>query len=263
MLKVKIKSWNKEEGKEDRKLAAIIRTAMRNGADCKEEVLGFVVDKYFKDKKKKEIEKKIKDKKIIGTNSHSDGRMRMLNYSDSVRRVVPEIIDELDKKFQDGKELTITVLAEDFLLELEKGGKRFRDENTMGIIRRVFHYEGLEITEFHGVIKNGDNDGCKKKREKFYEIRALTDEDVEKIKEKNRNYHKRDSCRKMAKEVCRNKVYNEDENSIWKDTEFIKNIGGCSFDVDFIEEKVKMKRNKLLPERIENGFGLLFELEEI
>ena len=261
MIKLIVKGKNREERKEVKKMAVLIRSAFRNGCEYREEIYGYIIDMYFIDRKKellkKQRDEKQRDEMQINNNKEHDGRgrMRALNYSDSVRRVVPEIIDELDKKFNSEEDMVITVVAEDFLKELGRGGRKFQDVdylNVIGIIRRVLHQDGIEIREFYGISK-GD-----KERKKFYEIRALTDEDVINIAEKNRKSHKRVAYQSMAKEVFKNKLNNDDEDSIWNDVEFIKKIGGCSFDIDTIDERVKREMKILLPEKIENGFGLLF-----
>ena len=193
----------------------------------------------------------------IYTEAEREDKKQKAEFRPCVLKIIPEIIDILDKQNEAGKGLAFKVETEHFLLNLGCGSRIFADMDYRHVARNIkttLRSEGVDIyykTEYKG--KYGE------KQENFYIIKALTDEDVNIIENENIERRQKSLCKTMAKEICYNKVHNEDNNSVWKDANFIKRIGCCEFDVNKVEERAKKEKEKLISHNIKNGLRLLFE----
>lgn len=221
----------------DKKLLALIRQAVRKGCKDVDEICGYIMNVY--------------------TEAEREDKKQKIEFRPYVLKIISEIIDILDKQNEAGKGLVFKVETEHFLINLGCGSRIFADMDYRYVARSIkttLRSEGVDIyykTEYSG--KYGE------KQENFYIIKALTDEDVKIIENENIERRQKSLCRIMAKEICYNKVYNDDNDSVWKDAKFIKDIGGCAFDVNKVEERAKKEKEKLISYNIKNGLRLLFE----
>lgn len=229
MMKLEVVS---NENVDEKRLRTWVREAVKAGCESIEELNGYLLHRYG-------IRVKTANK---------------VNFSPAIKKMIPWIIEQLDKKYEAGNsELSFAVKSDQFLLEMGKGSRRFIEIGYIRVaasIRKTLQFEGININ-------------CKKKDgEKFYIFSALTDDDVIFIESRDAKNQQTSACRKIAKEVCNNKVHNDDDDSLWKDAEFIKKIGKCDFDVDKIEDKAKKEKKRLIAIDIANGFNLLFDYED-
>lgn len=233
MMQIHIRSKNKTEEKEDRKIVRIMREGVKLGADCKEEIYGYVMHRHY-------------------------GKIRNAmkkEYAPAIRRLIPELFQEFDKRYEEGKEMHFAVVASEFMLEMGQGDRKFLDighVKVAGSIRKTLQSEGINIncsTRYVG----GDNEPIR-----YFVFKALSEEDASKIEEQDERNRRKVVCRNMARELCHHKVHSDDDDSIWNDTSFVKKIGGCAFDVEKIEDKVKKEKENLFAYKIRNGFDLMF-----
>ena len=217
---------------EDKKILNMIRNATRGGYETDKEIFDFITRKRRSTKPQ-------------------------IEFAPAVKRMILKLEDEFDRRYDKGEKLVLEIPVESFLLEMGQGKKTYLDlgySRVLTSIKKTFLCEGINIRYTTRKVGNNSND-----IEQYFTFWALTEEEARKIEEQDNKSKRQKTCRKMAKKVCKNKIHNEDNNSIWKDTEFIKNISGCSFDVDKVEESVKKGKEILFNDRIMDGFVLLFE----
>ena len=175
-----------------------------------------------------------------------------MEFAPAMKRMIPKLEDEFDRRYGAGEELVVEIPVESFLLEMGNGKMTYLD---LGYSRVLSSIRGT-------LLREGINLRCTRRQvgndiKQYFTFWALTEEEARKIEEQDNKSRRQNTCRRMAKKVCKNKIHNKDDNSIWKDAEFIKNISGCSFDVDKVEESVKRGKERLFNDRIMDGFLLL------
>jgi hypothetical protein len=204
-----------------------LRDAVKNRCETIEEINGYIMYRY--------------DVRI----SYS----KRIEFASAVRKMVPFILDEMDRRYGEGKDLNFIVKSTDFLLAMGEGSRKFAKIGYIKVsnnIRQILLKEGINIHVFT------------KKHIGYYLFRALTDDDVKTLEERYRKNSKKMVCRQMTRKICDQKIHGEDDESVWNDAEFIRNIGRCTFSVERIEDKVKRKKEILFYDRIRNGIELLF-----
>lgn len=217
------------ESIEDKKILSMIKTATREGYETDKEIFDFITRKRRPTKP-------------------------LVEFASAIKRLMPKLEDEFDRRYDTGEELVVEIPVESFLLEMGQGKTTYIDlgySKVLASIRRPLQCEGMNLK--YTERKVGSN------IEQYFTFWALTEEEARKIEEQENKSQRHKTCRKMVKKVCQNNIHNEDKDSLWKDAEFIKSISGCSFDVSKVEERVKKGKESLVNDRIMDGFESLSE----
>jgi len=227
-IMMKLQIIGDEKNVDDKRVRTWIRESIKAGCETIEEINGYLMHRY-------------------GIRVRTANK---ISYAPAIKEMIPWIIEQIDKRYEEGKELSFAIKSDEFLLEMGKGNRKYIEIGYIRVaasIRKTLQFQGININ-------------CvKREGTKFYIFSALTDEDVSFIENRDIRNQQTFACRKIAREVCRNKVYNDDDDSVWKNVGFIKKIGKCDFDVGKVEKKVKKEKEKLLKDRIRDGFLLLFD----
>lgn len=176
-------------------------------------------------------------------------------YENVVNRMLPFIIDEMDKKYEEGlrgEKLVLTYRASDFLRELGGGRDIFLQKSIRSVVQSI-----REILIKHGLYLSMIQN-------KYFIIKAL-DETEAQIIEKRFN---RKICKSVSKEVCEYRARKDDRNSngrkgsgssesIFDDIKFLEEFTDCKLQLDKIDRSVKKRKIEILKENIRDGLELL------